>query len=68
MDPELRGCAIFRPKMGPFARTNFLRKPVNKPCSYYSCLSTFQKPKSDINILMELKNTKISLVERHFWP
>ena len=49
---------------------NFFRKPVNEPCFFYSCLSTCQKSKSDINLLVKywwLKNTKISLVERHFW-
>ena len=47
---------------------NFFRKPVNEPCFFHSCLSTCQKPKSDINLLVKywwLKNTKISLAERH---
>ena len=26
MDPELRGCAIFGPKMGPFSETNFFKE------------------------------------------
>ena len=49
----------------------FFGKPVNKPVSYHSCLSTFQKSKSDINLLMKywrLKNSEISLVKSHFWP
>ena len=31
----------------------FFRKPVNELCSLYSCLSTCQKPKSDINLLVK---------------
>ena len=49
---------------------NFFRKPVNKPCFFHSCLSTYQKSKSYINLLMpywRLKNTEISLAESHFW-
>ena len=50
---------------GPFAqmRIFFKKTPVNKPCSFHSCLSTYQKSKSDINLLMKywrLKNNKIS--------
>ena len=43
-----RGCAIFGPKMGQFAKQKIFRKPVDKPSSYYSRLSTFQK--SEISI------------------
>ena len=46
-------------------------KKLDKPSSYHSCLSTFQKSKSDINLLMKycwLKNTEISLTKSHFWP
>ena len=32
---------------------NFFRKPVNKPCFFHSCLSTSQKSKSDINLLVK---------------
>ena len=49
---------------------NFFRKPVNEHCFFHSCLSTCQKSKSDINLLLKywrLKNTEISLAERHFW-
>ena len=49
---------------------NFFRKPVNEPCFFHSCLSTCQKSKSDINLLLKywwLKNTEISLAESHFW-
>ena len=49
---------------------NFFRKPVNEPCFFHSCLSTWQKSKSDINLLVKywrLKNTEISLTESHFW-
>ena len=70
-DPELWGCAIFGPKMAHFPKWEFFfRKPVNEPCFFYSCLSTCQKSKSDINLLVkywQLKNTEISLAERHFW-
>ena len=47
----------------------FFRKPVNEPCFFHSCLSTCQKSKSDINLLVKywwLKNTEISLDESHF--
>ena len=55
LDPELQGCAIFGPKMDPFAQTKtfFRKKPVDKPSTYHSCLSAFQKSKSDINLLMK---------------
>ena len=46
------------------------RKPVNEPCFFHLCLSTCQKSKSDINLLVkywQLKNTEISLAESHFW-
>ena len=45
---------------------NFFRKPVNEPCFFHSCLSTCQKSKSDINLLVkywQLKNTEISLAK-----
>ena len=51
-------------------REFFFRKPVNKPCSFHSCLLSCQKSKSDINLLMKnwwLKNTEISLAKSHFW-
>ena len=32
---------------------NFFRKPVNEPCFFYSCLSTCQISKSDINLLVK---------------
>ena len=49
---------------------NFFRKPVNKPCFFHSCLSTCQKSKSGISLLVkywQLKNTEISLAENNFW-
>ena len=56
---------------GPFPQMRiFFRKPVSGPCFFHSCLSTCQKSKSDINLLVkywQLKNTEISLAERHFW-
>ena len=47
---------------GPFPQMRFF-------CFFYSCLSTCQKSKSDINLLVKywwLKNTEISLAESHF--
>ena len=32
---------------------NFFRKPVNQPFFFHSCLSTCQKSKSDINLLVK---------------
>ena len=63
-------CAIFGPKMAQSSNDNFFRKPVNEPCFFHSCLSTCQKSKSDINLLVKywrLKNSEISLAKRHFW-
>ena len=41
---------------GPFAQMRiFFRKPVNKPFSFHSCLSTCQKSKSDINLSLTIK-------------
>ena len=31
----------------------FFRKPINEPCFFHSCLSTCQKSKSDINLLVK---------------
>ena len=48
---------------------NLFRKPVNKSCSFHSCLSTFQKSKSDINLSIKywrLRITEISLAKRLF--
>ena len=48
---------------------NLFRKPVHGPCFFYSGLSTCQKSKSDINLLVEswwLKNTEISMAKSHF--
>ena len=36
-----------------FPKRKLFRKPVDKPSSYHSSLSTFQKRKSDINLLMK---------------
>ena len=58
------------PKWPIFPNENFFRKPVNEPCFFHSCLSTCQKSKSDINLLVKywrLKNTEISLAKSHFW-
>ena len=54
---------------------NFFRKPVNKPCFFHSCLSTCQKSKWDINLLVKywrLKNTEVQkpcfwAIFDHFW-
>ena len=48
----------------------FFRKPINEPCFFHSCLSTCQKSKSDINLLVKywrLKNIEILLAESYFW-
>ena len=31
----------------------FSREPANEPCFFHACLSTCQKPKSDINLLVK---------------
>ena len=44
----------------PFAQMIiFFRKPVNEPCSFHSCLSTCQKSKSDISLLLKYWQLKI---------
>ena len=56
------------PKWPSCPNENFFRKP--ETCFSHSWLSTCQKSKSDINLLAkywQLKNTEISLVQRHFW-
>ena len=69
-DPELWLCTIFGPKMVHFPKWEFFwKKLVNEPCFFHSCLSTCQKSKLDINLLVKywwLKNTEISLAESHF--
>ena len=70
VDPESWRCAIFGPKMAHLPKWDFFRKPINEPCLFHSRLSTCQKSKWDINLLVkywQLKNTEISLVESHFW-
>ena len=53
----------FWAQSGPFPQMGiFFRKPVCEPCFFHSCLSAYQKPKSDINLLVkyyQLKNTEI---------
>ena len=69
-DLELWGWAIFGPKMARFPKWEFFRKPISEPCFFHSRLSTCQKSKSDINLLViywQLKNTEISFAESHFW-
>ena len=54
----------------PFPQWDFFRKPVNEACFFHSCLSTREKSKSDINLLVKywrLKNTEISLAKSHIW-
>ena len=49
---------------------NFFRKPVNETYFFHSCLSTCQKSKWDINLLVKYwrsKNTEISLTQNNFW-
>ena len=70
VDPELCAWQFLGPKWPISPNENFFRKPVNEPCSFHSCLSTCQKSKWDINLLVkywQLKNTEISLAESHFW-
>ena len=39
---------------GPFPQVRiFFKKPVNEPCFFHSCLSTCQKSKSNINLLVK---------------
>ena len=67
-DPELWGFLGAKCPISP--NDNFFRKSVHEPCFFCSCLSTCQKSKSDINLLVRyrwwLKNTEISLAESHF--
>ena len=52
------------PKWPIYPNEHFFRKPITQSCFFYSCLSTCQKSKSDINLIMkywQLKNTEISL-------
>ena len=69
-DPELWGCTIFWAINGSFATMRvFFRKPVNKPCSFHSCLHSCQISNSDDDLLKKywwLKNTEISLTKKHF--
>ena len=69
-DPEFWRCVIFAPKMAHFPKWDFFfRKYVNKFCFFHSCLSTCQKSKSDINLLVKywwFKNTEISTWELDF--
>ena len=67
-DPVMTICNFCAPN-GPFPQMRiFFRKPVHQPCFFYSCLSTCQKSKSDINLLVKYwwsNNTEISLAESH---
>ena len=50
------------PKWSIYLNFFFFRKPVNEPCFLYSCLSTCQKSKSGINLLVKcwwFKNAEI---------
>ena len=58
------------PKWPISSNKNFFKKPVNEPCFFHSCLFTCEKSRSEINLLVkyrQLKNTGISLAEKHFW-
>ena len=60
IDPELWRYTIFGPKVVHLAQKKFFRKPVNEPCFFDSWVSTCQKLKSDINLLVKywwFKNT-----------
>ena len=54
-DPELWKMCNLWAHSGPFIspNKNLFRKPVNEPYFIYSCLSTCQISKSDINLLVE---------------
>ena len=56
---------------GPFPQMRiFFWKPVNEPFLFHSCLSTCQKSKSDIYLLVKywcLKNIEISMAKNNFW-
>ena len=54
-DPELWKMCNLWAHSGPFVspNKNLFRKPVNEPYFIYSCLSTCQISKSDINLLVE---------------
>ena len=55
VDPELWGCTIFGPKMDHFLKWDFKKKKtVNEPRFFHSCLSTCEKSKWDINLLVKL--------------
>ena len=43
---------FMRPKLSISPSKNFFRKPANEPCFFYSCLSTYQKSKTDITLLV----------------
>ena len=52
-DPVMRMCNFWA-QNGPFPQMRiFFRKPANEPCFFYSCLSTCQESKSDINLLLK---------------
>ena len=38
---------------GLFPQMRIKKNPVNEPCFFHSCLSTWQKSKSDINLLLK---------------
>ena len=72
---QTQGCedaSFLDPKWANFPQRKFFRKPVDKPSFCHSSLSTFQKSKSDINLLMKYwwsKNTSWNpFVESQFWP
>ena len=51
--PFVMRMRLFLAQNSPFAQMRiFLKKPVNKPCSFHSSLSPCQKSKLDIHILM----------------
>ena len=47
---QLCGWQFLGPKWPISQNDNFLRKPVNEPCVFHSCLCTCQKSKPDINL------------------
>ena len=60
---------LLGPKCPISLNEKFFQKTCYEPCFFHLCLSTCQKLKSDINLLVKywrLKNTEISLAETHF--
>ena len=51
--PRVKMMCHFWTQSWSICKTIFFQRTVNKPCPYYSCVSTFQKSESDNNLLMK---------------